>query len=356
MPRSSTGGIQGFSLFFSKMNRTVWLFGIMLAGRVLLGSGCLGDAPHDNPLDPDSDRFVDEGGVEGRVTDRAEAPLAGVEVRLVPGSSVSVPELVTRTDSQGRFRLVGVPGGADYQLQALKEGYAAGSLDALAVRAGFAEQLPTIRLNALPIFRQTTLRTIHISRWWPQNDLFFLEINAEVQDADGLFDIDDVWFEIPDLGFTVAMDLQAAGQFDKLIEADSLPAANLQSLLGRSLRVHVRDAEGGVVSSTPQQLVRVLETTPAPTAPRDDVLLAVDQPTLTWDPFPARFAFTYRVDLFRAEVNRDVLVLQSDPIPLDVTTFAVTTPLPTGPYFWTLTVVDAFGNQSRSKEAAFRIP
>jgi hypothetical protein len=34
----------------------------------------------------------------------------------------------------------------------------------------------------------------------------------------------------------------------------------------------------------------------------------------------------------------------------------VAEPLPTGQYYWTVSVLDAFGNQSRSKEAAFRIP
>ena len=60
------------------MNYRHLFTGIVLAVSLGTGTGCLGDAPHDNPLDPNSDRFVDEGGVEGQITDRAETPLVGV--------------------------------------------------------------------------------------------------------------------------------------------------------------------------------------------------------------------------------------------------------------------------------------
>ena len=338
------------------MNYRHLFTGIVLAVSLGTGTGCLGDAARDNPLDPNSDRFVDEGGVEGQITDRAEIPLAGAEVHLVPGPSLPQLEFVTRTDAGGRFEITGAPSGSGYQLQASKEGYDARVVEALEVRAGVSEQLPVLRLNALPVFTGVAFRTVHISRWWPKDDLFFLGVNAEVEDADGLFDIDGVWFEIPDLNYTVALEPRTAGQFDALIRADSLPTANLQSLLGLALQLHVRDKEDAVVSSAPHQLVRVLEENPSPASPKDDVLLETSRPTFTWDPFPASFAFSYRIEVFRDEVNRAVLVMQSNPIPMDVTSFQMANLLPTGPYFWTITVIDTFGNQSRSKEAAFRIP
>lgn len=342
--------------FHLPMNRTVCILGLMVALSGTLGAGCLGDAPHDNPFDPGSDRFVDQGTLEGQVTDRFDAPLVGAEVRLIPGAGVSHAELVTRTNGQGRYRFSDVPSGGGYRIQAAIDGYDVGMIDTLNVETGLAKQLSVLRLNALPTFVDITLRTVHISRWWPQNDQFFLEISAQVTDPDGVFDIESVWLDMPDLAFSTALAPQAAGQFEALIRADSLPTASLQSVLGRTLQLNVRDVEGVVVTSRPQQLVRVLDGTPTPTAPRDDVLLETDRPMLTWDPFPAGFSFTYRIDIYRAEVNRDVQVLQSEPIARGVTSLQLTTPLDTGPYFWTVTVVDDFGNQSRSKEAAFRIP
>ena len=338
------------------MNRAFLLRGVAVALSLSVGLGCLGEAPHDNPLDPNSDDFVREGAIEGRVTDRAEVPLAGAEVRLIPSASGSQTELVGRTDAAGAFEITGVAEGTGYRLQVSLAGYGVGVVEPIVIRAGTTEALPALRLNALPAFTGATFRTVHISRWWPPDDQFFLEIGAQVNDADGLFDIDEVSFEIPDFNFTVSLDPQTSGRFDKSIRADSLPTASLQSLLGRTLRLNVRDKEGVIVRSSPRQLVRVVEDTPIPTAPRDNLLLSMNRPLLTWDPFPAAFSFTYRIDIFRDEVNQDVLVRQFPDIAMDVTSLQLLSPLATGPYFWTLIVVDEFGNQSHSKEAAFRIP
>jgi len=338
------------------MNRAFLLTALTLALSLTVGMGCLGDAPHDNPLDPNSDSFATEGEVAGRVTDRADEPLSEAEVRLILASSGFQIERVTQTDANGRFAMTAVPEGAGYRLLVSKEGYDLGMLEGIDIRPGEVEQLGTVRLNALPTFIDATFRAVHISRWWPLNDLFFLEVSAEVNDADGLFDIEAVVFEIPDLNFSVPLDPQTAGRFDKSIRADSLPTASLQSLLGQPLRFTVRDMQGVVVRSTPRQLVRVVEDTPTTVSPRERMLLSTSRPTLTWDPFPPRFSFTYQIDIFRDEVNRAVRVFQISGIAMDVTSRQLPIPLPTGAYFWTVTVVDEFGNQSRSKEAGFLIP
>ncbi len=334
------------------MNRALLLAGIALA----LGAGCLGEAPHDNPLDPASGLFRNEGVLAGQVMDRAARPLAGVEMRLIPGPVLVQTERVTQTDAQGRYAFDGTPAGGPYRLQAHKDRYAVGVLDALEVRAGLDEALPTLRLNALPQFTGIALRTIHLSRWWPENDLFFLTVAADVDDADGLLDIDRVWLDLPDLGFTATLEARAAGRFEKIIQADSLPAVSLQALMGRALRLWVRDTQDGVSGSAPQQLSRIIEQTPVAAAPQGLVLLETDRPTLTWDPFPAAYPFTYRIDVFRDEINRPVAARLIENLGMSTTSIQLAEPLPTGPYFWTVTVVDAFGNQSRSKEAGFRIP
>ena len=112
----------------------------------------------------------------------------------------------------------------------------------------------------------------------------------------------------------------------------------------------------GAVASSSQQLVRVVEDTPTTVAPRQGVLLDNGLPLLTWDPFPPQFLFTYRIDIFRDEAGVAVRVFQISDIAMDVTSRQLPIPLPTGAYFWTVTVIDEFGNQSRSKEAGFLIP
>ena len=340
------------------MNRASLLIGMGVVLSLALGTGCLGDAPHDNPFDPNSERFVREGDITGRVTDRADGPLSDAEVRLIPGAGLNQAELLTRTDSRGVYRFSDVMEGSGYRLLVRKDGYVEGILETLDIQAGMDRELPTLRLNALPRITDATFRTIHISRWWPTNDLFFLEVTATVTDTDGLLDIEEVWFEIPAQGYRTTLDPQglSGGQFDTMIRADSLPTPNLQSLLGRTLRLNVRDREGSVVTSDAGQLVRVLEDTPNTVDPFGDDLLETNRPTFTWEPFPPLFDFTYRIDVFRFETNPPVLVRQINNIPMDQTSLRLGSTLPTGPYFWTVTVIDDFGNQSRSKQAGFLIP
>ena len=339
------------------MNRASLLTALTLALSLTLGMGCLGEAPHDNPLDPNSDDFVTatEGEVVGRVTDRADEPLSMAEVRLIPAPSVSQTELVGRTDAAGRFEITGIAEGTGYRLEVSTEGYEIGVIDQIDVDAGRVEELPALRLNALPTIVEATFRTIHVSRWWPVNDLFFLEVDVQAGDADGLFDLDDLVFEIPELNFSVPLDPRIAGRFDKRIRADSLPTASLHNLLGRTLRLTVRDMEGAVTSSS-QQLVRVVTGTPTTVAPPQGAVVDNSLPLLTWDPFPPQFPFTYQIDLFRNEANVNIPVDQIPGIPMDAISQQVRFPLSTGSYLWTVTVVDEFGNLSRSKEAAFRIP
>lgn len=322
----------------------------------ILGTGCLGEAPRDNPFDPGSDLFRNEGTVSGQVLSRADTPIAGVDVRLIPDSSRGGTVRVARTGSQGRFTFEGTPAATNYTLQAEKANYSRVVQEALEVRAGETEDLPPLHLNALPIFNDVAVRSLHISRWWPEDDLFFVEIVAEVSDADGLIDLDRVWLDVPDLGFTVPLVVRSEGQFDRIIPADSLPASNPQALLGRPLYLLAQDREGVTTQSNALQLARIIEETPVATSPKDRVLLTDNQPLFTWDPFVNRFPFTYRIDIFRTEVNRDVLVTQQDDLGMNTTTFQLQTPLETGEYFWTVSVVDGFGNESRSKEAGFRVP
>ena len=97
------------------MNRVSLLIGMVCVLSLAAGTGCLGDAPHDNPFDPNSEDFVREGGVSGLVTNRTGAPLPEAEVRLVSGPSSTQFELLARTDSQGEFEITGAAEGSGYR-------------------------------------------------------------------------------------------------------------------------------------------------------------------------------------------------------------------------------------------------
>lgn len=323
----------------------------------LLWMGCLGEAPHDNPLDPESDAFQNEGGVTGTVTDRAESGLPDVEVRLTPTTTpASGPTtFVTRTDGQGRFSFREAPADLRYRLEAHRDGYAPVTVDSVEVEPGRTATMPALRLNALPIVRDAALRTVHLSRWWP-NDLYFFEATTTVADADGIVDVDSVWLSIPDLDFRVLLSPDSGDRYTQRVAEDALPVASLTALLGTPLRLHAVDRQGGSTVTPPQQFVRVIEEVPIAVQPSGDLIVSTNPPTLTWEPTDLGFPFTYRVEIFRDEVNQAIQVLQVDGLSSTQTELMVAEPLPTGQYYWTVSVLDAFGNQSRSKEAAFRIP
>ncbi len=321
----------------------------------MLAAGCLGEAPHDNPLDPASDRFVNEGGLTGHIANRNGQSLANAEVHLLPVSDPAFPSISTQTNGQGQFLLRDLPAEESYRLQVKKTGYSTLLTSLVTVEAGQSLPVPEVRLNALPLFEDISLRSVHLSRWWP-SDLYFLEINARTNDPDGLVDVENVWVEIPELEFAAPLTPTSGGQFELRLDEDALPTSSLSALLGRSFSLFVEDQQNDTAAAAPRQLARVIEAIPVATSPSGDVLLDTDEPVLIWDPLALSFSFSYEVQVFRDEVNQNVLVQTLPEIPPSQTSIPLSSPLPTGQYFWTVAVIDTYGNRSRSKEAAFRIP
>lgn len=319
---------------------------------VLFLSGCLGDVPRDNPLDPLSGGFEDSGSVTGR-TARYYPPypaISGVRVRLEPLG------LAVMSDSDGRFTFGDVPAGS-YRLVAETDGFAPAS-DSVTVRAGRMSELTRLmRMDGLPEIAEVSLSSVHVSRWWPPpEDQYRLEVAVAVEDPDGVQDIESVWVEIPALSF---VDTLTAGQVFGRYTA-SIPASELQgglhAALGHSVVVKARDFVGAEVASTPRTIARIIDDVPIAADPQG--LEAVDdpRPVLTWKLMLLPYPFTYRVDVVVDDPNVPRVVQTASGISPDSTSYRLESPLPEGTYYWVVWVVDAFGNRSRSKEAGFIVP
>ncbi|GAB5536690.1 MAG: hypothetical protein Rubg2KO_29390 [Rubricoccaceae bacterium] len=317
-------------------------------------SGCLGEAPRENPLDPLSAGFRDEGLVEGRVTG-IYPPFEGrpgVRLRLSPLAGGA--ELATTTGSSGTFLLDGVPEGR-YAIRAEGDGYGPAA-DTIEVGIGQTTDV-TLQLNALPVVTSQALRTVHIERWFPDVPLFRLEVEADVTDPDRDADIEGVALVVPDLGFRAELTETEPGRYTATLDAESLPGGQVQSLLGFSHRVEATDQTGAVGLGSPMSLVRVIEQTPLTARPQGLEAVGQNPLTLEWRPASLPFSFTYRVEVFLVDgagiPNR---VEAIEDLPPSATTYTVQQALSPGDYFWTVWVTDASGNRSRSKEAGFRIP
>ncbi|WP_412062387.1 carboxypeptidase-like regulatory domain-containing protein [Rubrivirga sp. IMCC45206] len=327
---------------------------IALAGLAFFTAGCVDGAPHENPLDPLSDRYVAEGTVAGRVTG-IYPPFqgrAGARVRVLPvGGGI---ERVATTGADGGYRLVGLPEG-DYTVMADGEGLRADTTTAT-VAVG-AETAADLRLDALPVVEAQAARTVHIERWFPESPLFRLEVEASVTDPDRPADVDGVALVVEALSFRAALAEVAPGRYAATFDAATLPGGQVQALLGQSLRIEATDVTGGTALGPPLALVRVIEQTPLTASPQGLETVAQNPPTLTWRPAQLPFAFTYRVDVHLIDgAGIPNLVDSVDGLPASQTALALTEPLAPGDYFWTVWVTDAAGNRSRSKEAGFRVP
>lgn len=323
---------------------------------LLFGSGCLGDAEHSNPLDPLSDAYVDAGGVTGLAVNRKFEGVAGVAVRLQPivGDTTAATLRMTETNAGGIFRFDLVPTGA-YRLRFDQHGYASATVD-VTVSAGSLAQAGEVQLNALPIVVASALRTVHVSRWWPEDDLYMLDVEVLVVDPDERPGIDSTRLEFPGLQERIVLQRGVApGVFVRQLPADSLGSHSVHQLVGAGARLRIVDREGSPVIYDVQPIIRVIEQTPV--AVRPEGLEAVDdpQPILEWVPMELPFGFTYRIEVVRDGVNTDVLVQRHDGISSQESSFLLPIALSSGAYYWTVAVVDAVGNVSRSREAGFLV-
>ena len=329
-------------------------FGLVAA--CLLGAGCFDDALRDNPLDPKAEQAGFTSTLQGRIVDRSQSGIAEAIVQATPlqgGAS-----LTTSTAEDGSFELDGLLP-ATHAISVRHAGYASGA-DTLDLPAQQTARFDAT-LNGLPAFETYNAVSVHISRVWPPpTEDYFLDIRATVSDLDGLLDIDRVWLSIPDLNFSdTLMALPAAGDFETRIAAEKLPGGTLQAILGRPLQGWVRDKQGDSVMVAFPPVARLIEEVPAAISPQGGSVVADEQPQFEFSCLELPFLFAYQIDIFRTdEFVPNLIHTEADMDPAIVCvgetgTFTVPFALARGRYFWTIAVIDEFGNRSRSREAGF---
>lgn len=316
-------------------------------------TGCLGDAEHGNPLDPLAPQFVDEGYISGRIQNRSLSGIAGVTVTATPGASSAV------TSEDGEFMIDELPAGK-YVVTTLSTEYETGvdTVHVSLIQPGRAD----FELNGMPRLESITVNTAHVSRWWPLEDLYQMEVSVVADDADGVFDLDKVWVEIPTLQFSDTMQVtQTPGHFVRTIEETDLPSGTIHALLGTPMELHANDQQGALVISPTVQLVRVIDATPEASDAAFQFgspnCLQVESgnsatPLVEWKEVFLPFPFQHEVEVIRVDPGVETLVERLTGIPADSTS-VVASPVPPGDYYWTVAVLDDFSNSSRSKQVGF---
>jgi len=304
--------------------------------------GCAPDAPHDNPLDPASPNRKTDGNLSGNVL-IVNSLTVGIAGALVTIEGTNLAEL---TAANGNFSFSDAPSG-NITIVITKSTYLS---DTLRINLPVGGNIDTsVHLDALPQVSNAQVVTSKVDHWYP-GPVYTASISADVSDPDGSYDIGNVYAVVDSVSFGMSYN-NVFGNYQVIINADSLPDQSLQWLVGKQFNVFAIDHENGVGQSPGFYVTRIIESEPSPTSPFQDTTLG--HPKLDWNPPVVSFEYTYQlqvVSLAGGTIWSKVGISSSI---LDYSYPDSLPSLPGGNYYWTVGVVDQFGNSASSKEAAF---
>jgi hypothetical protein len=313
-------------------------------------SGCK-DAPRDNPLDPGSPQYTNTASVKGRVL------LLNQNSGIVSASISSLQDSVSvSSDADGNYSFNNLTVGAQ-TLVCTKENFVPDTQQIILQSRTTKEVL--FELNGAPFVLNQNILTRKIDQYYPSAQ-YFVDVTASVSDPNGITDVASVWFSVDTLLFPMNYSMSTK-QFQITIYKYDLPTNTIQWLVNKPLRIRSKDSSNAVNLSTPFYVSRIIENTATPTYPTINTTTSQKDttgstPLFQWSPPDVTFNYTYTLTLSfvlsdnvvwtSAKVNSYSLQLQ---YPADSSGLT----LSPGNYIWTISVVDDFGNYSRSKEAPF---
>ncbi|GAB4372691.1 MAG: hypothetical protein Kow0042_16140 [Calditrichia bacterium] len=313
----------------------------------ILVIGCFSDAPRDNPLDNQTNThsYSFGGRVQTYYPHQPNSVLSGAQITLNPENRVAF------SDSQGNYGFQGLTPGT-YQIICQKSGFLSDTAEVEVPRQNSHD----FSLDGLPYFEVIKIASFHISRWFPPDDLYFLTFEVTGNDTDGVEELKTATFQIsfPELRDTLQEE-SAAGKFTYQLFPDEYGLSSLHQLIGREIYFVLEDEFGARVRSSAQYLSRIIEDVPVIIAPVQRV--AVNPPfQFQWEPVFLPFDFNLKIEIYRFVSGISIKVAEIPGIAGTETAHTYSNFLSPGEYYWTLYIVDEFGNHSRSKEGAFVVP
>jgi hypothetical protein len=310
---------------------------------------CTESAEHSNPLDPESPLYTQKGSIAGRVMTFYEPfqPITGAMVEIQPGG------LILQSDGEGRFEFTElepdtftlIAGATGYQEVAAKIEVNPREISSV-----------NFHLNGLPAIQAPRATSSKVATREASSPRIFLDIAVEVQDPDGASDIKRIELTIPAFSFTDTLARLAGGggQWQRIFNPAELSQIDLSKLVGLPLKSVVYDFPGAVVSSEPFFLARIISEEPEILSPTNNETTG-SAPVFRWQVPPVAFAFTQRIEIFRLDAGFPAFVTAIGNIKPEVRSLPYLGRLSAGVYFWTIRLIDDFGNSSRSKEATFQV-
>lgn len=317
---------------------------------IIMFVSCFNNADRDNPFDPKSDGYQNFGELAGKVYTYYEPyqPISSVAITLLPGGQTTV------TSTSGAFLLQDLAPGT-YQVTAMREGYAP---DTASIQIE-PNQIASLQFNldALPRLDSLCLSSGTEHYYYLVEPNRYLVCKADVTDPDGLADILSVAIVIPTFNFKDTLALaQLAGTYQVIYQESDLPSQYIEELLGESMYLEISDRAGARCQFGPYFLARIIEEEPAPTAPASNAQVG-EQPAFEWQEMNPPFPFTFKIEIYQIIANQVIYPPRKTvaQLPSELFAYQLNESLEVGQYLWTISIVDKWGNWSRSSPATFQV-
>jgi hypothetical protein len=310
---------------------------------ILLVNGCAGDAPRDNPLDPQASGFAKKGSLTGRIL------IANISVGVSDAAVKSLTEkILVQTDALGYFTLPLLSTGK-HAFVCTKTNF---TPDTFTVDIQTGVTAEVIRnMNSAPVTISKKIMTRKIDQFWP-GTIYSVDIEAEVTDPNG--DLDSVWFNVDSLNFPLTS--FSAKKFATTLENGAFPNNTIEFLTGRPLYIISRDVNNAVNKSDPFYITHIIDKAAVPISPINGETVNNDSISFRWTQPDITFNYSYTIIVSRVISGVPNLVKTYSGIssidqqyPADGSMLT----LDIGSYVWAVLIVDDFGNYSRSKEYSF---
>jgi hypothetical protein len=307
------------------------------------------DAPRDNPLDPLSPSYVGEASLTGYVyVKNLGTPVSLAQIRVLE-EGVSV-----MSDSSGQFVLPRLALGT-VTVVCSKQHFTPDTQRV--VLAGRGTRSLTFPLNGAPVVLLQYIVTTKIDQYYPSPQ-YYVDVSAEVTDPNGITDLDSVWFAFTTYSFPMDY-VPTVRQFQTRVFKYEIPTNTVEWLVGEPLHIVSRDLSRALDTSEAFYVTRVIENAATPTFPsaaNNDTTSGT--PLLKWIPPTMTFTCSYTLTISRVDAGTQTVVWSASNInslleQYQYPTDGSASSLGSGNYVWTVTIVDEFGNSSRSKESSF---
>ncbi len=305
------------------------------------------NAPRENPFDPDASNYYNP--ESDSVTTTIHFLQLAPGSTVIPFVDVLIPQIhfYGSADAYGTLNFVHLPQDS-LTIISMKDGF---FTDTSHTSLSNKQNTRITRLNSKPVVSSVLFRSFY------ENDEFIkditsLEVQAIINDADGLDDILSVHMLQSEFDFDTTLTLTNSinGQFGrKLLLTDISKTLTPEQLPEVIFNLKISNTDQRFIASQPFHVVRVINESPAFTAPPEGSSQQ-DSVQFEWTPFHLGYTIHYNIVLHRLESGDEYTFKD---IPEDQSVYVVHN-LMAGTYFSYLQIEDSFGNICQSSVSNFK--